>query len=49
MPFDDEPEDRTTLGEAMLVTVCCLIVTPGLIWWANTLFTIIRDMLEALL
>lgn len=41
MPFDDEPEDRVTPGEVMLVIAGCLIVAPGLIWWALTILDVI--------
>ncbi len=47
MPFDCDPEDRASLSELMLVMVAALLVVPGLIWWAETLFTIAADAWEA--
>ncbi len=42
-------EMRDALIEVLLALAIVAIVTPGLIWWAQTLSTAARIALEALL
>ena len=35
---DHEPQTRVTLGEIMLGIAIALIIAPGVIWWALTIW-----------
>jgi heme/copper-type cytochrome/quinol oxidase subunit 4 len=42
MPFNDEPEDRISLTEVMLGIAVAIIVAPGVIWWALTIWALFQ-------
>lgn len=40
MPFDDEPEDRTSLFEVVAGIAIALMIAPGVIWWLGTIIAL---------
>ncbi len=43
MPFDDEPEDRFDVRDAMLGIRLALLVAPGLIWWIGVFIGVFSE------
>ena len=41
MPFDDEPEEGLSLFEVVLGIAIALMLAPGVIWWALTLWELV--------